>query len=99
MKIQDEATLANHLALALQQQDGPPVEHVQTHLSHLLLTPGHAYKLKRPVRLPFVDFSSVAARRHFCEEELRLNQRLAPSLYLEVLPVLGSAQAPCLGSR
>jgi aminoglycoside phosphotransferase family enzyme/predicted kinase len=98
MKIQDEATLANHLALALQQQDGPPVEHVQTHLSHLLLTPGHAYKLKRPVRLPFADFSTVAARRHFCEEELRLNRRLAPSLYLEVLPVLGSVQAPRLGA-
>ncbi|MCO5105415.1 MAG: AAA family ATPase [Burkholderiaceae bacterium] len=97
MQIQDEATLANHLALVLQQAGGP-VAHVQTHLSHILLTPGHAYKLKKSICLPFADFSSVAARRHFCEEELRLNQRLAASLYLDVLPVLGSVQAPRLGA-
>ena len=95
---QTDGDLLKNLALMLQQRDGAPVEHVQTHISHILLTPGHAYKLKRPVRLPFIDFSSVAARRHFCEEELRLNRRLAPSLYLEVLPVLGSVQAPHLGA-
>ena len=95
---QTDGDLLKNLALMLQQRDGAPVEHVQTHISHILLTPGHAYKLKRPVRLPFIDFSSVAARRHFCEEELRLNRRLAPSLYLEVLPVLGSVQAPRLGA-
>ena len=93
----DDALLSG-LVPMLQQRDGLPVAHVQTHISHILLTPAHAYKLKRPVRLPFADFSSVAARRHFCEEELRLNWRLAPSLYLEVLPVLGSVQAPRLGA-
>ena len=93
----DDALLSG-LVPMLQQRDGLPVAHVQTHISHILLTPAHAYKLKRPVRLPFADFSSVAARRHFCEEELRLNRRLAPSLYLEVLPVLGSVQAPRLGA-
>ena len=92
----DDSLLKN-LMLMLQQRDGVPVEHVQTHMSHLLLTPEHAFKLKKPVRLPFADFSDVSARRHFCEEELRLNRRLAPSLYLAVLPVLGSAEAPRLG--
>ncbi|MGP1629840.1 MAG: AAA family ATPase, partial [Giesbergeria sp.] len=100
MTFEDHAddALVKSLVLMLHQQGAAPVEHVQTHISHLLLTPGHAYKLKKPVCLPFADFSSVAARRRFCEEELRLNQRLAPSLYVEVLPVLGSVQAPRLGA-
>ncbi|WP_367065846.1 AAA family ATPase [Oryzisolibacter sp. LB2S] len=89
--------LATALAEALQQAEGGPVQHLQTHLSHLLLTPRHAYKLKKPLCLPFADFSTLAARRHFCAEELRLNQRLAPALYLDMLPVLGGAQGPRLG--
>lgn len=91
-------TLATALGEALRAAEGGPVEHLQTHLSHLLLTPAHAYKLKKPLRLPFADFSTLAARQHFCAEELRLNQRLAPSLYLDVLPVLGSASQPRLGT-
>ena len=90
--------LASALCLALQRVEGASVQHLQTHLSHLLLTPTQAYKLKKPLRLPFADFSTVALRRHFCDEELRLNQRLAPSLYLDVLPVLGSASDPRLGT-
>ncbi|MBS0506338.1 MAG: AAA family ATPase [Proteobacteria bacterium] len=90
-------TLAQGLCAALQAAEGGPVQHLQTHLSHLLLTPSHAYKLKKPLRLPFADFSTLALRRHFCAEELRLNQRLAPRLYLDMLPVLGSVQRPRLG--
>ncbi|HQQ71765.1 MAG TPA: AAA family ATPase, partial [Alicycliphilus sp.] len=90
-------TLAQALGAVLQAAEGAPVLHLQTHMSHLLLTPTHAYKLKKPLRLPFADFSTLAARRHFCAEELRLNQRLAPQLYLDVLPVLGSVQRPRLG--
>lgn len=96
---QDDGTeLATGLCEALRLTDGGPVQHLQTHLSHLLLTPTHAYKLKKPLRLPFADFSTRAARRHFCAEELRLNQRLAPSLYLDVLPVLGDVRHPRLGT-
>ncbi|MEO8805535.1 MAG: AAA family ATPase [Burkholderiaceae bacterium] len=69
---------------------------METHISWILLTELLAYKLKKPVQLPFVDFSTLALRKHFCEEELRLNRRLAPSLYLGVVPVCGSAQAPQL---
>ena len=70
---------------------------IETHLSRILLAGDWAYKLKKPIRLPFADFRSIEARRHYCEEELRLNRRLAPALYVDVLPLLGSAQAPRLG--
>lgn len=70
-------------------------EVVQTHISWILLLPGGvAYKLKKPVRLPFVDYSTLERRRHFCEEEVRLNARLAPSLYLGVSRITGTPEAP-----
>ncbi|MEO0455726.1 MAG: AAA family ATPase [Cyanobacteria bacterium P01_A01_bin.114] len=64
-----------------------PIELMQTHVSYVLLTGDYAYKLKKPVNFGFLDYSTVDKRRHFCEEELRLNQRAAASLYLEVLPI------------
>ncbi|MEP7297387.1 MAG: AAA family ATPase [Burkholderiales bacterium] len=71
----------------LQARQRSPVRLAETHLSWVLLTTEHAYKLKKPLRLPFVDFSTLALRRHFCAEELRLNRRLAPTLYLDVVEV------------
>jgi aminoglycoside phosphotransferase family enzyme/predicted kinase len=73
------------------------VELVQTHISCVLLAGDYAYKIKKPVSLGFLDFSTLAARRRYCEEELRLNRRTAPALYLEVIAVGGSAAAPVLG--
>lgn len=70
---------------------------VQTHISIVVLAGADAYKFKKPLRLDFLDFSTLAARRHFCEEELRLNRRTAPAIYLAVLPLLGPAEAPRLG--
>ena len=70
---------------------------IETHISWVLLTGAFAYKIKKPVDFGFLDFTSLEARRHFCNEELRLNQRLAPDLYLQVLPICGSAEAPHLG--
>lgn len=70
---------------------GPPtVEHVQTHISHVFLAGAFVYKLKKAVRLPFVDFSTVEHRRAFCDEEVRLNRRLAPEVYLGVARVTRS---------
>lgn len=66
----------------------------ETHISWVLLTGPFAYKIKKPVNLGFVDFSTLALRHHACLEELRLNGRLAPSLYLEVVPLTGTPQAP-----
>src|SRR6188508_3176981 len=63
------------------------VEVRQTHVSAVFLAGPFAYKLKKPVRLPFLDFSSPQRRRRFCEEEVRLNRRLAPDVYLGVVPV------------
>ncbi|MBK5940841.1 AAA family ATPase [Halochromatium roseum] len=68
-----------------------PVDQVEgliTHISQIFLAGDYAYKLKRPVSLGFVDFSTLGRRRFYCEEELRLNRRLAPQLYLDVVPVV-----------
>ncbi|MBD2430712.1 MULTISPECIES: AAA family ATPase [Fischerella] len=64
-----------------------PVKLIQTHVSYVLLTGDFVYKLKKPVNFGFLDYSTLEKRKHFCEEELRLNQRGAPELYLEVLPI------------
>ncbi len=73
------------------------VELLQTHISCVLLAGNYAYKIKKPLNLGFLDFSTLAARRFYCEEELRLNRRTAPALYLEVIPIGGSETAPVLG--
>ncbi|KGU87376.1 bifunctional aminoglycoside phosphotransferase/ATP-binding protein [Pseudomonas mediterranea] len=69
---------------------------IETHISWVLLTGPYAYKFKKPVNFGFLDFTDLDARKHFCGEELRLNQRLTQDLYLEVLPITGSAEAPQL---
>ena len=60
---------------------------VQTHLSVVCLAGDFAYKFKKAIRLPFADFSTLEQRHHFCDEELRLNRRLCPDVYLDVLPL------------
>ncbi|TRX72944.1 bifunctional aminoglycoside phosphotransferase/ATP-binding protein [Pseudomonas mangiferae] len=76
-----------------------PVEQfqvIETHISWVLLTGPYAYKFKKPVNFGFLDFTRLEDRRHFCEEEVRLNQRLTENLYLEVLPITGSETEPRL---
>ena len=73
------------------------VELLETHISWVLLAGDFAYKVKKPVSLGFVDFATLEARRHFCEEELRLNRRTAPALYLDVVAITGTAASPVLG--
>jgi len=70
---------------------------VETHISWVMLTGDFAYKIKKPVNLGFLDFTSLDWRRHYCEEELRLNRRLAPELYLEVVEIRGAPDAPRVG--
>ena len=67
---------------------------VETHISWVLLAGAYAYKIKKPIKLSFLDYSTLERRRRFCEEELRLNRRLAPALYLAVSTVGGSPDAP-----
>jgi aminoglycoside phosphotransferase family enzyme/predicted kinase len=63
------------------------VEVRQTHISAVFLVGPHVYKVKKPVELGFLDFGTLAQRRHYCEAEVRLNRRLAPEVYLGVVPV------------
>ena len=71
-------------------------ELIETHISWVLLAGDAAWKIKKPVVLPFVDYGTLGRRRHFCAEELRLNRRLAPSLYLGVTRITGTRDAPAL---
>ncbi len=64
------------------------VDRVETHASWVLLTPNTAYKFKKPVDMGFMDFSTLEARKHYCEEEIRLNRRLAPEMYRGVARVI-----------
>jgi hypothetical protein len=72
------------------------VELVETHISWLFLTGRYVYKIKKPVDLGFVDFSDLAKRRFYCQEELRLNRRFTPELYLDLVSITGSPQSPRL---
>jgi len=69
---------------------------IETHISWVVLTGPYAYKVKKPVDLGFLDFSSLAKRRFFCAEELRLNRRLAPAMYLDVVAITGTQERPHL---
>jgi aminoglycoside phosphotransferase family enzyme/predicted kinase len=75
----------------------PKVE--ETHISWLILTGRDAYKIKKAVDLGFLDFSTLETRHFFCSEELRLNRRLAPSLYLNVVAIGGTPEKPVLGKE
>lgn len=63
------------------------IELRETHISWVFLTGDWAYKVKKPRNLEFLDYSSLDARKHFCEQELVLNRRFAPKLYMEVVPI------------
>ena len=78
---------------------GHPVERIElleTHISWVVLAGPYAYKIKKPLDLGFLDFSTLEKRRLYCEEELRLNRRLAPGLYLVVVPIAGTPESPQL---
>src|SRR4030095_1584308 len=64
---------------------------VETHISWVLLTGKFAYKIKKPVDFGFLDFSTLAQRKTFCDAEVMLNRRFAPGLYLDVVPVTSTA--------
>jgi aminoglycoside phosphotransferase family enzyme/predicted kinase len=69
----------------------------ETHMSWVFLTGDFAYKIKKPVNLGFADFSTLKRRKYYCERELELNRRMAPQLYIDVVPVGGSAAKPRFG--
>jgi uncharacterized protein len=69
---------------------GDPVETRETHISRVLLSGDRAYKLKKPLRLPFLDYGTLERRHEMCREEVRLNRRLAPDIYLGVRAVMSA---------
>jgi aminoglycoside phosphotransferase family enzyme/predicted kinase len=75
------------------------VEHIETHISHVMLAGDYAYKLKKPLNLGFLDFSTLERRKFCCEEEIRLNGRLAPHIYLEVVAISGTPDSPRVGGE
>jgi aminoglycoside phosphotransferase family enzyme/predicted kinase len=88
----------------LRQADAYPhevtrIRALETHISWVFLTGRYAYKIKKPLDLGFLDFSTLDQRRHYCEEELRLNRRFAPGLYVDVVPIGGSPSAPRIGEE
>ncbi len=90
------------LVAALRSPDCYPhhtteVEVMETHISTILLAGDHVYKLKKPLKLDFLDFSTLARRAHYCREELRLNRRRAPDLYLECVAIRGDREHPRIG--
>lgn len=70
-----------------------PIKALQTHISYIFLTGDYAYKLKKPVDLGFLDFSTLEKREYYCQQELALNQPIAPDIYLEVLPITQQQEA------
>jgi len=72
------------------------IEVIETHISWVILTGDFAYKIKKALDLGFLDFTTLPRREHFCREEVRLNRRLAPDLYLDVVPITGGADAPVI---
>lgn len=75
------------------------VELRQTHISFVFLTGPHVYKVKKAVKFPFLDYSTLELRRHYCEEEVRLNRRLAPNTYLGIVAICRSKATFLLRER
>lgn len=76
-----------------------PIQVIQTHISWVFLTGEYAYKLKKSVDFGFLDFTSLAKRKFFIEEELRLNSRIAADIYLEILPISKKDNSYVLGAE
>lgn len=108
MKTEDETTLESTDALqrrarlvaalkemlaGLQAANDAPIM-LETHLSWVILAGEDAWKIKKPVAFDFVDFSTLERRRLACEEEVRLNRQYSPSLYLGVVPIVGTLDSP-----
>lgn len=73
------------------------VKHLQTHISHVFIAAPYVYKLKKPVDLGFLDFSTIDKRKYYCEQEVKLNRRLCREIYLGVICITGSEESYRLG--
>lgn len=97
--MRDSLILISNLRKHLQVADLCAVELLETHISWVIVSGTCAYKIKKPVKFGFVDFSTLEQRRHFCLEELRLNKRVPSTLYLDVVAITGSSSQPELAGN
>lgn len=95
----DEQARAVHAWLQRLRERHGDARLVETHASYVVIAGGQAYKVKKAVDLGFLDFRTLEQRRFFCGEELRLNRRTAPDLYVDVLPLTGTPAQPVLGGE
>jgi aminoglycoside phosphotransferase family enzyme/predicted kinase len=96
MNGQDALAAQRELVTTLAKSLGDPCTLHETHISWVLVADRFAWKFKKAVRFDFLDFSTLEQRRFYCEEEVRLNRRFAPGIYLDVVPVTGSAGQPAV---
>ena len=94
-----DGTDIEHLMRTMHRNDKSRTEALrETHISWVILCEDFAYKIKKPVNFGFLDFSDLERRRHFCEEELRLNRRFSPELYLAVVPITQGDHGPVIAT-
>ncbi len=98
MSSQQHKTLVHSLLESLRSNDEEaPCNSVETHISTVLICADRVYKIKKPVDFGFLDFTSLEARHFYCNEEIRLNRRLAPEVYLDTIAITGTPEQPQLG--
>lgn len=102
----DQIDYAGQQSLVAALQDARRFPHaasgmrlIETHISWVLIAGDYAYKIKKALDLGFLDFTRLQARQFYCSEELRLNHRLAPDIYLDVTPIGGTPDAPQIGAH
>ncbi|NRP15411.1 bifunctional aminoglycoside phosphotransferase/ATP-binding protein [Marinobacterium sp. xm-a-152] len=94
-----ESTLVNNLLNpACYPHEVSEFEVIETHIAWLIRTGEFVYKIKKPVNFGFLDFTTLEKRKYFCEEELRLNQRLSENTYIEVVAIGGTESDPVIGA-
>lgn len=93
--LSEQKSLIDALAVML-EKEGNAAQLFETHISWVLVAGKFAYKFKKAVRFDFVDYATREGRHFYCKEELRLNRRLAPHIYLSVVPITGSRECPVI---
>ena len=97
--LERQLSMVRNLCRALSERQAGPVSLIETHISFVLVGLEHAYKIKKALRTPFLDQSTLALRQRACLEEMRLNTRLAPELYLAAVPITGTVDDPDLSTH
>ena len=95
----DDTLIVNLLKPEAYPHPTDAIRRVETHCAWVLLTGEFAYKIKKPVNFGFLDFSTLEKRRFFCAEEIRLNRRFAPHIYLDVVNITCTPQQPRIGGE